>query len=195
MPKTISTNQLAELLREDPSLNLIDVRTPLEHSEVNLPEADLHPLDQFDPRRVSEGVNNDEPIYVLCRSGNRACKAIEELEAHGFENAVLVEGGIQAWEAENLPVVRGGKVVSLERQVRIAAGALVVLGAVLGFATGSAYWHGLSAFVGAGLMFAGITDTCAMGMLMAKMPWNRRVAKAGSVSTANEQNVATSAAS
>ena len=71
-----------------------------------------------------------------------------------------------------LPVVRGKKAISLERQVRIAAGLLVLLGAVLGWLVHPAF-VGLSAFVGAGLVFAGVTDTCGMGMLLARMPWNQ----------------------
>lgn len=83
-----------------------------------------------------------------------------------------VEGGTQAWNQAGLPVVRGKKAISLERQVRIAAGLLVVTGSVLGCFV-SPHWIGLSAFVGAGLTFAGITDTCGMGMLLARMPWNQ----------------------
>jgi rhodanese-related sulfurtransferase len=85
---------------------------------------------------------------------------------------VSVDGGTQAWEAAGLPIVRGQKTISLERQVRIAAGSLVVLGAVLGYFV-HPYFIGLSAFVGAGLVFAGVTDTCGMGMLLARMPWNK----------------------
>ena len=81
-------------------------------------------------------------------------------------------GGTLAWDAAGLPVVRGKKTILLERQVRIAAGFLVLVGAVLALVV-HPYFVGLSAFVGAGLMFAGITDSCGMGMLLAKMPWNR----------------------
>ena len=77
-----------------------------------------------------------------------------------------------AWTAAGLPVVRGKATMSLERQVRIAAGLLVLVGVTLGF-TVHPYWFGLSGFVGAGLAFAGITDTCMMGMMLAKLPWNR----------------------
>lgn len=83
-----------------------------------------------------------------------------------------VEGGTLAWEGAGLPVVRGRRVISLERQVRIAAGALVVAGVLLGWLVHPAFL-GLSAFVGAGLVFAGVTDTCGMGLLLARMPWNR----------------------
>ncbi|MGY8689398.1 MAG: rhodanese-like domain-containing protein, partial [Verrucomicrobiales bacterium] len=166
MPKTITATELGNLLTKDPSLNIIDVRTSAEHEEVHIAGVTLHPLDKLDPWKAIQDVRAADPLYIVCRTGNRACKAIKKLEATGFNNAVVLEGGIQAWEAENLPVVRGMKVMSLERQVRIAAGSLVVVGAILGFVTGTPYWHGLSAFVGAGLLFAGITDTCGMGMLM-----------------------------
>jgi hypothetical protein len=113
-----------------------------------------------------------QPLYVICRSGSRGKQACEKLVAAGHANVINVEGGTQAWEAAGLPVVRGQKGISLERQVRIAAGSLVLVGALLGYFA-HPYWIALAAFVGAGLVFAGITDTCGMGMLLARMPWNQ----------------------
>jgi rhodanese-related sulfurtransferase len=99
-------------------------------------------------------------------------KVSQKLEVAGFTNIVNIEGGTSAWHAAGLPVVEGEKVMSLERQVRIAAGSLVVIGAAVGqFVHPGGF--GLSAFIGAGLVFAGLTDTCGMGMMIAKMPWNR----------------------
>jgi rhodanese-related sulfurtransferase len=115
---------------------------------------------------------NGEPLYVICRTGSRAAKAYEKLQAAGIENVVSVEEGTMGWEQAGLPVVRGRKVIALERQVRIAAGLLVALGVALGWLVHPAFL-GLSAFVGAGLVFAGLTDTCGMGLLLARMPWNR----------------------
>ncbi len=114
----------------------------------------------------------DDPLYLICRSGSRGRQACEQFLAAGYHNVVNVEGGTLEWERAGLPVVRGKKTVSPERQVRIAAGALVVLGTGLG---GFVYpgFLALSAFVGAGLVFAGITDRCGMGMLLARTPWNR----------------------
>jgi rhodanese-related sulfurtransferase len=94
-------------------------------------------------------------------------------------NVINVEGGTEAWLAAGLPVVRGKKVMSLERQVRIAAGAIVLAGAIAALVTGNVYFAGIPAFVGAGLMFAGISDSCAMGLLIAKMPWNQNRAEPG----------------
>jgi hypothetical protein len=84
-----------------------------------------------------------------------------------------MEGGMQAWESAGLEVIKGRRTISLERQVRIAAGALVFFGSALGYFVNPA-WIGLSAFVGGGLVFAGVTDTCGMAMILARMPWNNR---------------------
>jgi rhodanese-related sulfurtransferase len=106
----------------------------------------------------------------MCRTGSRAAKACRRLSDAGL-TVFNIEGGLQAWESAGLPVVRGRKGISIERQVRIAAGALVLLGVLLGWFV-SPYFLGISAFVGAGLIFAGVTDTCGMGMMLARMPWN-----------------------
>lgn len=169
--QTISPKQLHDLVASGKSIDLIDVRTPVEYREVHVSFARNVPLDQLKPHEVTANRNGD-PLYVICRSGGRGKQACEKIAAAGFSNVVNVEGGTQAWDQAGLPVVRGKKSMSLERQVRIAAGSLVLTGAVLGYFV-SLYWIGLSAFVGAGLIFAGVTDTCGMGMLLAKMPWNR----------------------
>ncbi len=167
---TISPKELHDRTTAGESVELIDVRTPLEFQEVHVTFARNIPLDQLDPKQLASS-RKGVPLYVICRSGSRGKQACEKLAAASL-NAVNVDGGTQAWDQAGLPVVRGQKVMSLERQVRIAAGTLVVIGAALG-AFVSPYWIGLAAFVGAGLVFAGITDTCGMGMLLARMPWNR----------------------
>ena len=171
---TMLPRQLAELCQAGRKIDLIDVRSPVEFREVHLEVARNVPLDRLDPaalmqdRRGSAG----EPVYVLCRSGSRGQKACEKFLHAGFSNVVNVEGGTLACIEAGLPVVRGKQAISLERQVRIAAGALVLLGVVLGWFVHPAF-IGLSAFVGAGLVFAGITDTCGMAMILARMPWNQ----------------------
>lgn len=170
---TISPRQLAALAQSGTPVDLIDVRTPVEFREVHVDFARNVPLDQLDPATLTAGRNGSgQPLYVICRSGSRGKQACEKLLAAGLADVVNVEGGTLAWDQAGLPVVRGRKAISLERQVRIAAGALVLAGAALG-AFVNPYWIGLSAFVGAGLMFAGITDTCGMGLLLARMPWNQ----------------------
>ncbi len=171
---TISPDRLGQLLKESPRIELIDVRTPVEYREVHVESARNIPLDQLDPEAImhSRGDTKDEPLYVICKAGSRGEKACEKFRQAGFTNAINVQGGTAACEQAGLPVVRGKKAISLERQVRIAAGSLVLLGAVLAGLVHPAF-VGLSAFVGAGLVYAGITDTCAMGMMLATMPWNR----------------------
>jgi rhodanese-related sulfurtransferase len=168
---TITPARLAELARAG-AVTLIDVRTPAEFEELRVAFARNVPLDRFDPKAL--GADPGAPIVVVCQSGARGQKACEKLLAAGFTGAANVEGGTLACVEAGLPVVRGRKTISLERQVRIAAGSLVLLGVGLGFVHPVLF--GLAAFVGAGLVFAGITDTCGMGLLLARMPWNRRAA-------------------
>jgi rhodanese-related sulfurtransferase len=168
----ITPAQLKAALDSGP-IELVDVRTPAEFEELHAVPARNVPLDQFDPRQfLAARTRADAPLYVICRSGQRAARACKQLVACGCENAVVVEGGTLAWEQAGLPVVRGKKTMSLERQVRIAAGSIVLIGVVLTLAV-SPYFALLSGFIGAGLVFSGLTDTCGMGMLLARMPWNR----------------------
>lgn len=174
MLKTMTPRELNERRQKGEPVDLIDVRTPLEFREVHVDFARNVPLDQLDPAALLKERNGeaDRPLYVICRSGARGKRACETLLAAGHGAVVNVEGGTAAWEAAGLPVTRGRRGMSLERQVRIAAGLLVVAGTALG-----AFVHpallGIPAFVGTGLVFAGITDWCGMGLLLARMPWNQ----------------------
>jgi rhodanese-related sulfurtransferase len=172
--RTVSPEQFETLRLQNPSVALIDVRTPLEYRTVHAEPARLIPLDQLNPGQLveSRNGNGEEPIYFICKSGARAAKACERMEAAGFGNSYSIDGGTEAWERAGLPVVRGKAAVSLERQVRIVAGSLVLVGLALGWFV-HPYLYALSAFIGAGLVFAGVTDWCGMGMLLARMPWNR----------------------
>jgi rhodanese-related sulfurtransferase len=170
---SISPSRLADLRKGGKKVELIDVRTPAEFQEVHIAFARNVPLDRLDAAAVIQARNGaaSEPLYVICRSGSRGQQGCAKFQKAGFSNVINIEGGTLACIEAGLPVVRGKTVISLERQVRIAAGLLVLLGAV-GFFVHPAF-IGLSAFVGAGLTFAGITDTCAMGMILARMPWNQ----------------------
>lgn len=176
MVATISPCLLHDLRRRGEKVTLIDVRTPAEFGEVHVDFARNIPLDSIDPREVA-AIAAEGPVYVICKSGNRSQKACEKLVAAGLERIVSVEGGTTACVEAGLPVVRGRKVMSLERQVRIAAGLLAAAGAAIAGLAPDPTWQkigaGLAGFVGCGLVFAGITDSCAMGMLIARMPWNR----------------------
>jgi len=170
---SIDPRRLAELCQGD-SIDLVDVRTPVEFREVHLDQARNVPLDQLDPVALMEqrGGEKDKPLYLICRSGSRGRQACEKFLAAGFTNVINIEGGTLACVEAGLPAIKGKKTISLERQVRMAAGALVLLGVLLGWLVHPAFYV-LSAFVGAGLVFAGATDTCGMGMMLARMPWNR----------------------
>ncbi len=171
--QTITPTELHELYRQGNPINLIDVRTPVEFRAVHATPARNVPLDAITAAVSPNGnTESDEPVYLICRSGGRSSKACEQLIKHGYANVISVDGGTDAWDQSGLPVTRGKATISLERQVRIVAGLLVLTGAILGYFV-HPYFIGLSAFVGAGLTFAGITDTCGMAMMLAKMPWNQ----------------------
>ena len=164
-----------KLLAAETDLVMIDVRAPAEFSELRATRAKNVPLDTLRPKVLFESgdLRKDRPVYLICRTGGRAVKAAQKFAAQGFERAVVVEGGTEAWAGAGLPVERSApKAISLECQVRIGAGALVLLGVLLAYFVNPVF-IGLSAFVGAGLIFAGITGWCGLGLLLAKFPWNR----------------------
>ncbi len=167
MTATVSPNELAARLEAGGAI-LLDVRTPAEFEEIHIPQATSVPLDRLDPSRLDKS----QKYFVICRSGGRGATACDKLRAAGID-AANVEGGTLAWERAGLPVVRGRKTMALERQVRIAAGGIAFTGAVLALAI-HPYFAGISAFIGAGLVFSGVTETCGMGRVLARMPWNRR---------------------
>jgi rhodanese-related sulfurtransferase len=162
------------LCKQGKPFELIDVRSPGEFRALHAEPAKNYPLDELHGpclRELAERAAK-HTLYLICQQGGRGRTACEQLRACGAQNIANVEGGTLAWEAAGLPVVRGQGTISLERQVRIAAGSLVVLGSAL------AWWVdprfvAVPAIIGASLALAGITGSCLMGMLLAKMPWNR----------------------
>jgi rhodanese-related sulfurtransferase len=178
--RTILPEQLHQERETSGSAHLLDVRTPAEHAQIHVPGVHLMPLDRLDADQLAKvnGFAKDQPVYILCGSGARAKQAAQKLEKEGYSECVVVEGGTQAWAKAGLPVTRGASgVISLERQVRIGAGLLVLTGVILGFLVHPVFF-GLSAFVGLGLVFAGVTDWCGMGLLLSRMPWNQHAATA-----------------
>lgn len=171
---SINARDLYQKVEHGESIYVIDVRTPVEFRELHASVARNCPLDSISPKTVlgNESPDRERPVYVMCRSGNRSRMACEKLEKLGL-HVINVEGGTNAWADAGLPVVRGKKAISLERQVRICAGLLIVVGAVLTAALGNLWFLAIPIFVGSGLTFSGITDSCAMGMLLARMPWNQ----------------------
>ena len=174
MVSTISCQEFAPLSKKG-GFDLIDVRTPMEFYEVHAVGSLNAPLDTLNPELImaSRGARAHEPLYVICRSGGRSAQACKAFVKAGFDNVVNIEGGTLAWIAAGLPVNRGTKkMISLERQVRIVAGLLIVAGTILA-ATISPWFLAIPGFVGAGLTFAGMSNTCGMGMILARMPWNK----------------------
>ncbi|MEQ9453360.1 MAG: rhodanese-like domain-containing protein [Phycisphaeraceae bacterium] len=170
---SISPEQLSMHLQSDPNALLIDVRTPAEYHAVHIPQARLMPLDQFDTDTIRTLATDNQSIYVICHTGGRGAKACERLVSAGLRNVINIEGGTAAWADAGLPVTRAKGAISMMRQVQITAGSLILLGMILA-ATVHPWFIGLSGFVGAGLLFAGLTDTCGMAMLLARMPWNKK---------------------
>ena len=176
-----------ELQSLDPNASIIlDVRTKMEHAEKRLTFGHAHiPLDELKPAdfMMRHGLDKDSGVYILCRSGKRATQAAEKFVAEGYRNIHVIEGGIVACEdcgqkveghAANTntasPQAKGP--ISLERQVRIAAGAIAASGALLGLMVNPLFSI-IPLFVGGGLIFAGVTDRCGMALVLTKAPWNK----------------------
>ena len=169
----ITVRELARALAGSQAPLVVDVRMPAEFRAAHLEPSISLPLDEIGRRRAE--LPGGRELVLVCRTGARARLAAEQLA--GWRARVL-EGGLAAWQEAGHPVVLGKAHVSLERQVRIAAGAMACAGGVL--AVTASPWFGLlPAFVGAGLVYAGVTDRCGMAMVLAKLPYNRRGADAG----------------
>ena len=153
-----------------PSHKLIDVRTPTEFAAGHISGALNVPLDQIEARL--DDVDPASPVVLVCKAGSRARMA-SDLLAPCRQNTAVLAGGMDAWYRAGLPVVVSSRSRwSLERQVRLGAGLVVLIGVVASLLS-SPRWIFLSGFAGLGLTFAGLTDFCPMGSLLARMPWNR----------------------
>ncbi|GAA3458658.1 rhodanese-like domain-containing protein [Saccharothrix longispora] len=168
---TVDVTGLRRLLESDAAPRLIDVRTPGEFDGAHIPGSYNVPLDLLREHRGELRRHLDEEVVLICRSGQRAAQAGQALAAAGLPHLRVLDGGIGAWLAEGAPVRRGRPRWDLERQVRLVAGLLVLTAVLVSTVVPGAKWA--AAFVGAGLAFAGLTGTCAMGMLLAKLPHNR----------------------
>lgn len=150
---------------------LIDVRTPGEFAAGHIEGAYNVPLDLLREHRAELRHHLDETVVLICRSGGRAAQAEQALVDAGMPNLRVLDGGMLAWEAAGAPVRRPRPRWDLERQVRLTAGSLVLVAVLLGAVYPPVTW--LAALVGAGLAVAALTNTCLMGTLLAKLPYNR----------------------
>lgn len=169
---TCSVDELRDKLKGG-NATLVDVREYPEYTEAHIDGAKLVPLGTLRQNPALAGEEGE--TFLLCRSGRRAQEAARILSEGGRVKPIVVSGGIEAWKQAGYPVTSQKGPISLERQVRIAAGALVLTGLLV---PGLRF---LPYVVGAGLVFAGISNTCAMGMLLARLPWNQT--KAGIAAT------------
>ena len=169
MNKTITVQELRARLSSGDAIKLIDVRSAGEYAAGHVPQAMNVPLEEVD-HRIADFHGGQ--VAVLCQAGTRAGIACEMLNGR-HDGLLLVQGGTDAWIAEGGPVVAArGSRWSLERQVRLAAGVLVLIGTALA-ASVNLSWIYLAMFVGGGLTFAGITNLCPMAIGLAKLPWNK----------------------
>ena len=167
--KSVSPERAAQLVRAGAAL--VDVRESEEHARERIPGARHHALSTIDVQ--SPARPGDEVLIFHCKSGGRTNAAAAKLASAAACEAYVLEGGIEAWKRAGLPVASAERrPIGMMRQVQIAAGSLVLLGAVLGFLV-SPLFYLVSALVGAGLVFAGASGFCGLARVLSLMPWNR----------------------
>jgi rhodanese-related sulfurtransferase len=155
---------------EQQAVVLLDVREAAEHGREKIPGAIHTALSTFNPAQLPQ----DRKVVLHCQSGRRSAQAAQKLLEAGFSEAIHLQGGISAWKQAGYQTEIDRKVpISMMRQVQIVAGSLVVLGTTLGTLVAPQFLL-LSGFVGAGLVFAGVSNTCAMAALLAKLPYNQQ---------------------
>lgn len=171
IPTTISAQEMVERVAAGGALSVIDVRMDFEVQAEHVAGSRHIPLDQLSSR-LDEVRAVPAPRLLLCRTDSRARMALRTLSEAHVGGVSVVQGGIEAYRGAGGPTEKGRARMSLERQVRIGAGLMVLTGSVLGILVHIGF-VGLAAFAGAGLVFAGVTDRCGMAMVLGRMPWNR----------------------
>ncbi len=166
----IEPSELKLLLAEE-KVTLIDVRESIEYVTEHISSGIIIPLSSFSHEKLPD---TNRQIILYCQSGKRSQQAAQKLLETGL-NIQQLRGGINDWKAAGYnTVISKNTPISLMRQVQIVAGSLVLAGTILGI-TISPLFLMISSFVGAGLVFAGITNTCALGILLTKLPYNQRI--------------------
>lgn len=169
---TVHPTELQRRLTEDSELMILDVRTPAEFESVHIRGSYNVPLDQLAEHTDELAQRLDGHVVLVCQSGNRASQACQKLAAAGFDPADVLDGGIAAYEASGGQVIRRGNRWDMNRQVRMAAGSLVLLGTLAGQLMHPRLGL-LAGAIGAGLTYSAISDSCAMASVLSRMPWNR----------------------
>jgi rhodanese-related sulfurtransferase len=171
MSAMIDSADLRALLNSSAPPRVLDVRTPGEFETVHMPGAYNVPLDLLREHRDEILSHVDQDVVLVCQSGQRAAQAEQTLRDAGLTNVHILDGGMTAWQARGFAVNRGAQRWDLERQVRLAAGLIVALSIVVSIVVPGLKWVAFA--IGAGLTFAALTNSCAMGMLLARLPYNR----------------------
>lgn len=168
--ETISAAELRSTRLADPAVRILDVRTTGEFESVHIPGSFNVPLDQL-AEHIDRVAALDHPAVLVCLSGNRAAQAQAKLDAAGKRNLRVLDGGIGAWQSAGGEVARGPERWTLERQVRGVAGSIILASIIASLRTPGLRL--VAGGVGAGLAFSAVTNTCAMGSLLATLPYNR----------------------
>jgi rhodanese-related sulfurtransferase len=171
MPATIAAADLRPLLDAATAPRVLDVRTAGEFEAVHLPGSYNVPLDLLREHRDEIMSHVDDDVVLVCRSGQRAAQPEETLRRAGLTNVHILDGGITAWQEGGFPVNRGSRRWDLERQVRLVAGLIVAVSVLASLLVPGLQWVAFA--IGAGLTVAAVTNTCAMGMALARLPYNR----------------------
>ncbi|MGF1596896.1 MAG: rhodanese-like domain-containing protein [Acidimicrobiales bacterium] len=168
---TIDTVELRRLMAADPDIRILDVRTGGEFETVHIPGSYNVPLDTLG-EHVRDLAAVEHPVVLVCQSGGRATQAHGKLTGAGKKSLHILEGGMSSWLAAGGDVVRGDTARwAMDRQVRLTAGTLVLVGILGSLLAPRAKW--LSGFVGGGLVFSAVSNTCAMAQVLSKLPYNR----------------------
>ena len=171
LPRPIDVATLEQEVASGRDLRLLDVRTAAEFEHAHIPGSYNVPLDTLGEHADELHRHLDVPVVLVCRTGGRAGQAEQRLAAAGMADVHVLDGGIQSWDDGRRDVRRGRSTWALERQVRLVAGGLVVAGIAASVRAPRARF--LSGAVGLGLTVAALTDTCAMGAALSKLPHNR----------------------
>lgn len=169
--RSCTVQSLQERLSSDDAPRILDVRTPAEFESAHIPGAYNVPLDNLKEHRAELRRHLDQDVVLVCLSGGRAEQAESALAEAGLPGLHVLQGGMAAWTASGAPVKRGKQTWELERQVRLGAGAMVLSSILASTVSPKLKW--LAAGVGTGLVTAAVTNSCAMGMLLSKAPWNQ----------------------
>ncbi|MCY9784835.1 rhodanese-like domain-containing protein [Nocardiopsis sp. EMB25] len=171
MSDTLDVASARALIDTDPDTLLLDVRTPAEYESAHIAESVNLPLGLVQRHLERVTANAGGRLVLVCQSGARAERCRTVLAKAGLTDTAVLNGGMSAWAASGAPVVRGRERWALERQVRLVAGSIVLTSVIAGLWWSPAVW--VAAFIGAGLTFAAVSNTCAMGTLLTKLPYNQ----------------------